>query len=119
MTTNDDERKLMATKREVKVHGKVRWEVDFGKDPLTGDKKRKYCESESEADKAISDYDKEVKRNGEYWARLMPGLVPTWPVRQNHCPYLPCHRPCRAFFENHASGRTIGAGPSRQRQAGC
>jgi hypothetical protein len=72
MTTNDDERKLMATKREVKVHGKVRWEVDFGKDPLTGDKKRKYCESESEADKAISDYDKEVKRNGEYWARLMP-----------------------------------------------
>jgi hypothetical protein len=26
----------------------------------------------SEADKAISDYDKEVKRNGEYWARLMP-----------------------------------------------
>ena len=62
----------MPTKREVKVHGRIRWEVDFGKDPLTGDKKRRYCESESEADKAISDYDKEVKRNGEYWARLMP-----------------------------------------------
>jgi hypothetical protein len=25
-----------------------------------------------EADQAVSDYDKEVKRNGEYWARLMP-----------------------------------------------
>jgi hypothetical protein len=67
VTTNDDERKIMATKREVKVHGKVRWEVDFGKDPLTGDKKRRYCESESEADKAISDYDKEMVNDNHFF----------------------------------------------------
>jgi hypothetical protein len=62
----------MATKRQVKVHGKDRWEVDFGKDPLTGEKKRKYVESEKEADKAISAHEKEVKGMGEYWARLNP-----------------------------------------------
>jgi len=36
MPANDDERKMMATKRDAKVLGRIRWEVDFGKDSLTG-----------------------------------------------------------------------------------
>jgi hypothetical protein len=71
MTTGDDD-KTMATKRRVMVHGRERWEVDFGVDALVGKKKRSYFETEKEADDAVAGYEREVKKGGEYWARMSP-----------------------------------------------
>jgi hypothetical protein len=62
----------MATKRKVTVHERERWEVDFGLDSLTGKKKRAYFETAKKADDAIANNEKEVKKNGEYWARMTP-----------------------------------------------
>jgi integrase len=61
----------MPTKRETKNHGKRCWELDYGLD-LTGKRRRAFFASNTEADDAIKAYDKEVKKCGEYWARLKP-----------------------------------------------
>jgi integrase len=58
-------------KRRISKHGQTRWEVDFGVDP-TGKKRRQIFRTDPEADAAIDCYEKERKRDGEYWARLRP-----------------------------------------------
>jgi len=62
----------MATKRKVTVHERERWEVDFGVDALKGKKKRAYFETEKRLTTPLKDYEKEVKKNGEYWGRMTP-----------------------------------------------
>src|ERR1017187_1955488 len=56
-------------KRRIKKHGNDRWEVDFGTDAV-GKKIRLTVKTEAEADAEIDRYKKELKRCGEYWARL-------------------------------------------------
>jgi hypothetical protein len=56
------------TKRELKGG---RWELDYGID-ATGKKLRHTFKTEGDADAEIDEYKKEVKRRGEYWARLTP-----------------------------------------------
>ena len=56
-------------KRRITKHGNDRWEVDFGTDAV-GKKIRLTLKTEAEADAEIDRYKKELKRCGEYWARL-------------------------------------------------
>jgi hypothetical protein len=56
-------------KRRITKHGNDRWEVDFGTDAV-GKKIRLTVKSEADADAEIDRYKKELKRCGEYWARL-------------------------------------------------
>jgi integrase len=58
-------------KRRITKHGQERWELDFGVD-ATGKKRRQAFRTEAEADAGITEYKKERKRDGEYWARLRP-----------------------------------------------
>jgi len=64
MTTNNE-----PTKRRITKHGNDRWELDFGAD-ANGKRHRRVVETEAEADKIISECRKEIKRCGDYWARL-------------------------------------------------
>lgn len=45
--------------------------VDFGVDDM-GKRQRRFFEKEDEADDAIDDYEKELKKFGEYWLRMKP-----------------------------------------------
>jgi hypothetical protein len=56
-------------KRRITKHGNDRWEVDFGTDAV-GKKIRLTVKTEADADAEIDRYRKELKRCGEYWARL-------------------------------------------------
>jgi len=56
------------TKRPIKGD---RWDLDYGID-ATGKKLRRTFKTEADADTAIDDYRKDVKKRGEYWARLTP-----------------------------------------------
>ncbi len=61
----------MPRKRPITTHGYERWEVDFGEDH-TGKKQRSTFRTEGEADRAIEEYEGELKKCGEYWARMKP-----------------------------------------------
>ncbi len=61
----------MATKRETTNHGKQCWEVDYGID-LTGKRHRAFFHTSAEANQAIKDYEKNLSKCGEFWARLKP-----------------------------------------------
>jgi len=56
-------------KRRIKKHGNDRWEVDFGTDAV-GKRIRLTVKTEADADAEIDRCEKELKRYGEYWARL-------------------------------------------------
>ncbi|HEV2246170.1 MAG TPA: hypothetical protein VGW37_05915 [Terriglobia bacterium] len=58
-------------KRQIKKNGVDKWEVDFGKDDL-GVRRRPYFDTEKEADDALDAWKKDVKRGGDFWARLTP-----------------------------------------------
>ena len=59
----------MAKIRQLKYNGEDRWEVDFGYD-ADGKRLRPWFKTEKEADKAIGDREKEIKRCGEWWSGL-------------------------------------------------
>ena len=61
--------RMTPKKRRITKHGNDRWEVDFGTDAV-GKKIRLTLKTEAEADAEIDRYKKELKRCGEYWARL-------------------------------------------------
>ncbi|MGD0411827.1 MAG: hypothetical protein ABSC18_08975 [Verrucomicrobiota bacterium] len=56
------------TKRPIKSG---RWELDYGLD-VSGKKLRRTYKTEDDADTAIDEYRTEVKKRGEFWARLAP-----------------------------------------------
>jgi hypothetical protein len=55
-------------KRPVDRGGITKWEVDFG--IMHGHRKRPLRDTEAEADKLLDQYKKDVKKGGEFWARL-------------------------------------------------
>jgi hypothetical protein len=55
---------VMAKIRKLNYNGEDRWEVDFGYD-ADGKRLRSWFKTEKEADKAIGDREKEIKRCGE------------------------------------------------------
>ena len=57
------------TKREVTKNGKQRWEVDYGMDDA-GHRLRPLFRTEAAADAEIDRHHDEMRRCGDYWARL-------------------------------------------------
>jgi len=57
------------TKRELQKSGKKKWEVDFGIDEK-GVRRRPYFAEEADANAAIDKYRKDLKKGGEFWARM-------------------------------------------------
>ncbi len=57
------------TKREITKNGKQKWEVDFGLDE-SGVRRRPYFSTESEADNVIDNYKRDLKKSGEFMARM-------------------------------------------------
>ena len=58
-------------KRKITKHGLERWEVDYGFDEFIS-KNRRLVNREVEADELISEYEKGVKKQGDWWMRLPP-----------------------------------------------
>ena len=62
------------TEREIQKSGKKKWEVDFGIDE-NGVRRRPYFATEADAEAAIDNYEKDLKKGGEFWAECLPRRV--------------------------------------------
>jgi hypothetical protein len=60
---------MKPTKRQIQKNDVPKWEVDFGRDEF-GIRRRPYFDTEAEADEAIEAYEDEIKKGGEFWARM-------------------------------------------------
>jgi len=59
---------MTPTKRQITLHGHLRWQVEFGR--VNGLRLRPIFETEAAADKAIEDRAKEQRRFGELWLQM-------------------------------------------------
>jgi hypothetical protein len=57
--------------RKILKHGNERWEVDYGVDEY-GNRRRPVFKTDDEAAADLDKWKKEVKRAGDYWAKLEP-----------------------------------------------
>ena len=62
------------TKSLITKHGKPTWQLDYGLDPITGKRVRRFFPDEAEADDAVADHVKKEKSYGDYWLRLTPAV---------------------------------------------
>jgi len=69
-------------KRQITVHGRLKWQIDFG--VVDGKRPRKVFDTEKEADNEIAEFEKKQKKIGDAWLRVprkeLDELIVFWEI---------------------------------------